>query len=299
MTQSSDANTANTGTDVRLTPLQPAQRRSIVAFLLLAFGGAWILWGYWVFAMPPGGLVITPVFIVCALAGGLAPSLAAIFVTARIEGGAALRQLLASVVRRTELRFVLLALFAIPLATALSVFIQLGVGLELRSPEPALLAMALVWPVMAALGEELGWRGFLLARLVPAWGLLPSALAIGLVWGLWHLPSDYIGLKAYGDLFWLVFLVNGPIVLTAHSIIVTWLWQKSGGSTLIALLYHWSVTASAIVAPVSAATDLRGVTSAAIGAGMIWLVALALMIARWSDFAASAKTPGQTQVSGL
>ena len=127
--------------------------------------------------------------------------------------------------------------------------------------------------------------------------MLPSALAIGLVWGAWHLPADYVGLKAYGDLFWLIFLVNGPIVLTAHSIIVTWLWQRSGGSTLIALLYHWSVTTSAIVAPVSGATDLSGVTSAAIGAGAIWLVAVALMIVRWSDFAAPARDPSQTRAS--
>lgn len=41
---------------------------------------------------------------------------------------------------------------------------------------------------IAALGEEMGWRGFLLGELGPRLGLYPAAIVIGIVWSLWHAP---------------------------------------------------------------------------------------------------------------
>jgi membrane protease YdiL (CAAX protease family) len=43
-----------------------------------------------------------------------------------------------------------------------------------------------------ALGEELGWRGYLLKSLQNK-KLLPISLTIGTVWGLWHFPLILIG----------------------------------------------------------------------------------------------------------
>jgi membrane protease YdiL (CAAX protease family) len=47
------------------------------------------------------------------------------------------------------------------------------------------LALALAYTV-AAVAEESGWTAFVLPRLLPAVGELPAGLAIGAVWGLWH-----------------------------------------------------------------------------------------------------------------
>jgi len=145
--------------------------------------------------------------------------------------------------------------------------------------------MALIWPVTAALGEEFGWRTFVTARLLPILGLLPSGLLVGLIWGLRHLPADFVGLKGYGDLFWLAFLINGPIVLTAHAVIMTWLWHRTHGSTLVVVLYHWSITASAIVAPSAPSQGWEGIAAAGIGAAGIWLAAAILLAVRHGDFA--------------
>lgn len=257
-------------------PVTPPWREA-AGFLALTFGFAWLLWGYWVVAMPPGGLVISPLFLSCAIGGGLAPSLAALVVSAFGGGRPRVLALLATIGRPAALRHLLMALVTVPSVTIVSVAVQSLAGLQLRWPDPSLLAMAFVWPVMAALGEEFGWRAFLLPRLASALGLIPAAVTIGLLWGVWHLPADYIGLKGYGDLFWLAFLINGPLVLTAHSLIMTWLWRRTNGSTLVAVLYHWSITASAIVAPGAAAQGWDGIVSAAIGAGLVWLVAAALI----------------------
>ncbi|NJL35021.1 MAG: CPBP family intramembrane metalloprotease [Chloroflexaceae bacterium] len=39
-----------------------------------------------------------------------------------------------------------------------------------------------------AMGEELGWRGFLLPRLLPL-GQERAILASGVIWGIWHAPA--------------------------------------------------------------------------------------------------------------
>jgi membrane protease YdiL (CAAX protease family) len=140
--------------------------------------------------------------------------------------------------------------------------------------------MALIWPVMAALGEEIGWRGVLLPQLEAGLGLVPAALVIGVVWGVWHLPADYIALKGYGDWFWPAFLVNGPIVLTGHSLIMAWLHRQSGGNLGVAVLYHWSITATAIAVPAAGTEGASGVLAAGIGAMLVWLAAGALWLPR-------------------
>jgi uncharacterized protein len=55
---------------------------------------------------------------------------------------------------------------------------------------------AIVAAVYAA-GEEIGWRGYMLTRLIDA-GVPRPVLASGLIWGLWHLPLILAGIYAAG-----------------------------------------------------------------------------------------------------
>jgi uncharacterized protein len=64
------------------------------------------------------------------------------------------------------------------------------------------LASAATW--MAVLGflltagEEIGWRGYMLTRLIDA-GVPRPVLASGLIWGLWHTPLILAGMYAAGS----------------------------------------------------------------------------------------------------
>ncbi|KPV50239.1 hypothetical protein SE17_28130, partial [Kouleothrix aurantiaca] len=47
------------------------------------------------------------------------------------------------------------------------------------------------------LGEEIGWRGFLLPRLMPL-GKARAYLLLGVIWGLWHAPLVAVGFNYPG-----------------------------------------------------------------------------------------------------
>jgi membrane protease YdiL (CAAX protease family) len=51
--------------------------------------------------------------------------------------------------------------------------------------------------IIFALGEEIGWRGFLLPRLLPL-GRWPAILLSGAIWGIWHAPAVALGLNYPG-----------------------------------------------------------------------------------------------------
>jgi membrane protease YdiL (CAAX protease family) len=89
-----------------------------------------------------------------------------------------------------------------------------------------------------SLGEEIGWRGFLLPRLLRRNSPLAASLILGVVWALWHLPVDlYAG-----------YLLEGPaailirtITLLPVAILFTWFYLQSTGNLLVALFLHTSI----------------------------------------------------------
>lgn len=86
------------------------------------------------------------------------------------------------------------------------------------------------------IGEEYGWRGYLLPRLLPL-GEARGTFILAAIWGLWHVPILLIGLNYPGQFVWAVlpvFLVS--VTLTAFPF--TWLYVASGGSVLVAAVMH-------------------------------------------------------------
>lgn len=98
-----------------------------------------------------------------------------------------------------------------------------------------------VWTILYVLvlngfGEEIGWRGFLLAELLPKYSLLSSALRVWIVWGLWHLPLFFVvenfkDLGIGGTIGWAMGLLSGTIWLS-------WLYRSSSSSIFIVALWH-------------------------------------------------------------
>lgn len=102
------------------------------------------------------------------------------------------------------------------------------------------LTIGQVSSAVSAAGEEFGWRGYMLTRLVTLFG--PWALPLsGVIWGLWHVPLILSGIYATGPNPWtsaLLFMV----ALTAGGVLIGWLRLRSG-SVWPAVLAHasWNV----------------------------------------------------------
>ncbi len=113
----------------------------------------------------------------------------------------------------------------------------------------ALQALLVNLVITGALGEELGWRGFALPRLLQRWNPLIASLILGLIWGFWHLPGFLASGTPQSGLFLPAFLL-GAIVL---SVITTWVYIHTKGSLLLCALIHFmaNFSLSALGAPIT------------------------------------------------
>jgi uncharacterized protein len=86
------------------------------------------------------------------------------------------------------------------------------------------------------LGEEYGWRGYLLPRLLPL-GEIKATLIVALIWALWHLPILLIGLNYPEQSLIHVLPVFGTTVLLM-AFPFTWLYVDSRASVITVAVMH-------------------------------------------------------------
>lgn len=223
-------------------------RSPIGVFFVVAYALSWLLILPWSLSESAAGLGILPYTlpdaygIVMFVLAPLGPALAAVLVTAMIEGRAGVRRLLGRIKRwRVGVRWYLVALFGFMFAYTAGYVVVLG-----TDPLTALfenwplfftvfLPLVLLGIFIPSIGEEPGWRGFALPRLQDRYGPVRGTFVLGTLVGLYHTPA-----------FFTPFL--GPITLSefvmfqltaiAGSFIYTWVFNGSGGSLLIVILLH-------------------------------------------------------------
>ncbi|GAA5124631.1 hypothetical protein GCM10023339_46440 [Alloalcanivorax gelatiniphagus] len=170
------------------------------------------------------------------------PFLAAVVVLGLSAGRAGIADLFRRMVAwRVGARWYVVAPGLVISAHALALGVASGLGVVELNPFDLTLAVALgiVWPLVLMGGqwEEPGWLAFLLTRLQRhrAWTPLTVLAIAGTIRALWHLP-----LVAYGHIPWfdLVF------VSVALQVILTWLYNATGGSLLIPMLCHLTSNAA-------------------------------------------------------
>ena len=224
-------------------------RHPAAAFLLLSFGWTWLI----AFAMLFTGLaddVLTPspLFILGGIISNVSPSLAAMIVVRLSGDRAAARKLAAGFRVKSSKGWTILTLAIVPSVTALVTLVSHLMLREYRfAPAIAMIMMGLVWPLFSSLGEEFGWRGYLLPRLIRRFGLFRAALLLGLIWEAWHLPMHYMAYRAYGAYMVPAFLSIGFVNLTLSTVIMSVIYARNNGSIKLMVLYHYTITASAIL----------------------------------------------------
>ena len=253
-----------------------ATRRPLLTFLLLAFGLTWVVWvpraaaaqgfldAQWLLSL---GSVWTY--------GPLAAAAAAAAITAGRPG---LRAWGARLVRwRVGWTWWLAALlgpaaFWLAVAGALVLLGEPWTAVRPRATATGPAAAVALFGALAltdGLGEEAGWRGYALPRLLDRWRPLAASLILGVIWALWHVPLLFTPGGALHGSPVLFHLLDLP----ATAVVYTWLFRRTRGSVLPAVLLHaanslWTASAVPGGSPTALAVALAGK----------WLVVLAIVV---------------------
>jgi membrane protease YdiL (CAAX protease family) len=139
-------------------------------------------------------------------------------------------------------------------------------------------AIALTAPVMAAtsfvligdpggFGEETGWRGYALPRLLRLINPLAAAIALGVVWAIWHIPAFFAQGLAQSQLDFGWFALG----VVSMSVVMTFLFVNANGNVFVSgvaphLVFNLMIDAHAFVRDVA---KVEGLVTAVIALALI------------------------------
>src|SRR5215208_3876684 len=94
--------------------------------------------------------------------------------------------------------------------------------------------------------EELGWTGFAIPTLLrQRYGVLSTGLIVGVLWGAWHLlVAFWSSGSASGEPALVSFLLDAFLFLVAFRVLMVWVYERTNGSLLVAILMHMSLVAT-------------------------------------------------------
>lgn len=188
---------------------------------------------------------------VLTLCGGFGPMAAAIWVTWRFHGPAAVRRLFARVLPPRVGWYWYVIACCVPLA-----FHSIGGLVEMLRGQPfpigipkapgvaTMSASAFLYSVATMtvfiIVEELGWRGVMQPALQRRMSALGATLIVGVAWAYWHLP--YFLTSAYmasGDLTGsLLSVMATPLFIMPLTILLAWILNSTSGSVFLCMLAH-------------------------------------------------------------
>jgi CAAX protease family protein len=223
------------------------------------------------------GLLMFPVML-------LGPSLAGIVLTRIVDGPGAVRELFRRVTFPVSPAWY--AALLIPHAALFSVLLLLK---TLVSPvfTPNTFYAGVAFGVLAGFVEEIGWTGFALPKLARSFSAFSSAVLLGILWGLWHLPVvDYLGAATPHGAYWLRYAMIFTVAMTAMRVLICWVYANTQ-SILLAQLLHVSSTGALVVFTPPGASAAQETFWLAIYAAALWLVVAVVLLTfgkrlRWS-----------------
>ena len=262
-------------------------RHPLVVFFVIAYAFSWLVWVPLALSEDGAGLLSfrSPIGVSAAviIASFVGPFLSAFIMSGITEGRAGIGRLLRRfVLWRVGLGWYLFALIGIPMILVLGLIFLPGTlssfqGLASLARLP-LLSLSVYVLFHGPLGEEAGWRGFALPRLQHLHGPLVGSLILGPLWALWHLPLFWVPAWKFPPT--LLNIVLWVIACIPFTIVMTWAFNNTKGSLLIATLVHATFDMTFVIlnliftAPI--VTDYGSTLPILIGCGAVALLVIAL-----------------------
>jgi len=134
-----------------------------------------------------------------------------------------------------QLLFLFLILIILLNLVFTGIFIDLGAYLLNEGIKDLISLFMWIWVGAISYGifEEIGWRGYALPKLQEKYNPLTSTIILAFGWGIWHTPMFFYRLSLDILFGWTYGLFIGAIILT-------FIYNSSGGSTFATILFHIS-----------------------------------------------------------
>jgi len=267
------------------------QRNAVASYILLAYGITWSL--ALVLALSYHGIISLEIPLALHYILPYGPMLSALIVTCVRGGKYGIREILGRMSRwRIKPVWIITALFSVwvfYIASALTMVVigqpwpDLSVfGQVMYLPYLTFLGAWALWIFTYGIGEETGWRGFLLPHLQTKYSALVSSIIVSFFWALWHAPmflynENLIAMGPVGTVFWTIGLMFGSVLLT-------WLYNNTEGSILMTAIWHGTFNTFS-----AAAGQAASVTSGIISMLVMVLVVFVVIIYRPKNLSRSEK----------
>jgi membrane protease YdiL (CAAX protease family) len=213
-----------------------------------------------------------------------APAIAAFTVIGVVKGGAGIRSYIGRIFKwRVRLRWYLFVLLGFPLMFLAARLLMIALGREVPGYGFDTWWGWLPYVLLALVNdpggvEELGWRGFALPMLQRRFSALNAAVILGVIWGVWHVPSFLISGTSQNAMSLPIFLV-GSVTL---SVLIAVIYNGTGGSVLLCFLTHGMVNST---------------TGYFVGSGMMYTTVVMALVAIVLVLILGAKNLGTTKVT--
>lgn len=169
------------------------------------------------------------------------PAVSAITLTALYSGRSGLNRLFSRLkIWRVGAKWWLAIIFIYP-----ALLVAAGLLYNLFQPQTPVtllpisagsLIVNVIFLTIAALGEEMGWRGVALPALQRKHSPVKSSLVLGLLWSVWHLPF-WLLIGTLSQFGWIYFIMNFLFIVPT-TFFITWFFNHTKGSILLPVVFH-------------------------------------------------------------
>lgn len=256
------------------------QRNVVASYILLAYGITWSL--ALLLALSYHGVISLGIPFGLHYLLPYGPMLSALILTWVRGGKDAVRVLLSRMSKwRIKPVWIVTTLLSLWVFFIASAFMMVAIGQPwpdlsifgqvMYLPYLTFLGSWALWIITYGIGEETGWRGYLLPHLQAKYSALTSSLIVGLFWAAWHAPmflydENLIAMGPFGTISWVIGLMFG-------SVLQTWLYNNTEGSVLMTAIWHGTFNTFT-----AAAGQAASVTSGIISMLVMVLVVIIVII---------------------
>jgi membrane protease YdiL (CAAX protease family) len=128
--------------------------------------------------------------------------------------------------------------------------------------------------------EEIGWRGWLLPRLIDRMGARRAIVVVAVIWSLWHVPFVLSGIlfdvKTPASM--LLAVVSQSIGTIAFGLVIGWLWVRTESIWIVSLahgaLNNWGQYAFKFMRDFTVANDLLVLDAGALAVLVVGILLL-------------------------